>query len=309
MGYSGKLLRHNLSLENGVPRASEWGRRNLIGPLKLLFSNCSTSMNGYDKMALFTWIATKLQQIDGKPFVLGYWDLRPANILLNDENELTYSLLHLSLKARIIDWESVEAVPSNLSPATEIEMWFFNPQYIEAHTSFSHFHVTYADQFRETRERLQRQDIELRNAQLYESPIPSNEAFFIHYLLTWGLTEAISAFPELIRDAIRTATKDPGRISSEWQSFATEFYTSRGRPIPDWVQYIEIQEELGLIGTTRCHRIARRVKREAQIILKAVLDKVCILFPNWKEASRQRCQLIAATSHRYKLESGGYWCE
>jgi hypothetical protein len=266
-------------------------------------------MNGYDKMALFTWIATKLQQIDGKPFVLHYWDLREANILLNDENELTYSLFHLSLKARIIDWENVEAVPSNLSPATEIEMWFFNYQYMERNISFPHFHVTYADRFRETRERLQRQDIELRNAQLYQSPIPSNEAFFIHYLLVWGLNEAIEVFPELVRDAVQTATKDPARISSEWQSFATEFYTSRERPIPDWVQYIEIQEELGLIGKTRCHRIARRVKREAQIVFKAVLDKVCILFPNWKEASRQRCQLNAATSHKYRLESGGFWCE
>ena len=55
----------------------------------LLFSNDSTSLTGYDKMALFTWIVAKLDRIDGMPFILDYWDLRPANILVNDENDLT----------------------------------------------------------------------------------------------------------------------------------------------------------------------------------------------------------------------------
>lgn len=88
-GYDEKWFSHNLSLENGIPRASEWGRRNFIGPLMLLFSNDSTSLTGYDKMALFTWIVAKLDRIDGMPFILDYWDLRPANILVNDENDLT----------------------------------------------------------------------------------------------------------------------------------------------------------------------------------------------------------------------------
>jgi len=84
-----KWFRNNLSLENGIPKASEWGRRNFIGPLTLLISNYSTSLTGYEKMALFTWIVGKLERIDGMPFVLHYWDLRPTNILVDDENELT----------------------------------------------------------------------------------------------------------------------------------------------------------------------------------------------------------------------------
>src|SRR5277367_2108618 len=189
-------------------------------------------------------------------------------------------------------------------------MWLFNPDYVELdRKSLPNFHVAYSHQFRETRERLQRQDIELRNPQLYQSPISSDEAFFIYYLHLWGLNEATEAFPELLREAIQTAAKDPARIASEWQSFATEFYTSRGRPIPDWGQYIEIQEELGLIRQTQFHRLVRQVKKKAQKVLKTVLDKVSISFPNWKEASRKRCQLIAATYDTYTLESGGYECE
>jgi len=189
-------------------------------------------------------------------------------------------------------------------------MWFFTPVYVELDcTGFPYFHVAYSDQFRKTRERLQREDIELRNAQFYQSPIGSNEAFFIYYLLLWGLDDAIKAFPELLREVIQTAAKDPARIAAEWHSFANEFYTSRGRPIPDWDQYIEIQEELGLIRKTQFRRVIRRVKKKAQKVLKTVLDQVCISFPNWKEGSRKRCQLIAATYDSYILESGGYGCE
>jgi len=204
----------------------------------------------------------------------------------------------------------VEAIPSSLSPASEIEKWFFNPGFVELdRITPPHFYVTYSDRFRETRERLQRQDVELRHAHLNENPISSNEAFFIYYLLKWGLNMAMDAFPELMSEAIQTALKDPARIASEWQSFATEFYTSRGRLVPDWGQYVEIQEELRLIGKASFHRVVRLVKKQAQRILRAVLNKVCISFPDSKEARKKRCQLIATTSNKYSLESGGFWCQ
>jgi aminoglycoside phosphotransferase (APT) family kinase protein len=44
--------------------------------------------DGLDQLLLFSWIRRKLSDTDAQPFVWQYWDLRPPNIMLDEENNL-----------------------------------------------------------------------------------------------------------------------------------------------------------------------------------------------------------------------------
>jgi hypothetical protein len=58
------------------------------------------------------------------------------------------------------------------------------------------------------------------------------------------------------------------------KAFTNEYFLSRGRPVPGWPQYAEIQEGLGIYGQTKYHRLGRAVKREAQKRLKPLTESL-----------------------------------
>jgi hypothetical protein len=96
------------------------------------------------------------------------------------------------------------------------------------------------------------------------------------------------------------------QIASQWHSFANQFFLSKGRPIPDWPQYINIQQELGLLEN---HGHFRSLKQCAQRRLKDVLSVLCKRFPDWSWAKEQHCYLTAALElDSYFLPLGGISC-
>ena len=46
------------------------------------------SFSGLDKMLLLSWVKRRFSDADKQPFVLHYWDLRPPNIIIDEENNL-----------------------------------------------------------------------------------------------------------------------------------------------------------------------------------------------------------------------------
>ena len=44
--------------------------------------------DGLDQLLFLSWIRRKLSDTDAQPFVWQYWDLRPPNIMLDEENNL-----------------------------------------------------------------------------------------------------------------------------------------------------------------------------------------------------------------------------
>jgi hypothetical protein len=44
--------------------------------------------DGLDHLLFLSWIRRKLSDTDAQPFVWQYWDLRPPNIMLDEENNL-----------------------------------------------------------------------------------------------------------------------------------------------------------------------------------------------------------------------------
>jgi hypothetical protein len=111
-----------------------------------------------------------------------------------------------------------------------------------------------------------------------------------------------------VYDLLDRSPERLARAASEWKLFSQKFFINRGRPVPDWPLYVEIQEGLGIYGNSRLHRLQRVLKRKVQLRLKDHLSTVCPQYPQWRWAARLQCYLTAALSNQYKLPSGRYSC-
>jgi hypothetical protein len=212
----------------------------------------------------------------------------------------------LRLKHRVIDLDLLKAVPVCLCPRSP-EQLFFRPEYVEDDNSIaSTFHIERSELFQEQFNKLQRHQSEFVYQNFFQKSLRGVERFFIQYLFENQLAATIDAFPDMVWEVIRNSTKTPLRIKYEWESFVTEFFTSRGRAIPNWDRYIEVQEGLGLIG--KSDRRARVLKRKAQEVLKGAFYVISNSFPHWNWAAKRHCYLVSAGTSRYRLTSGSFHC-
>jgi hypothetical protein len=141
----------------------------------------------------------------------------------------------------------------------------------------------------------------------------STRNLFLYYLYAYGHVNDLEVFrgvgfSQFVDDLLDRSPERLARASSEWKLFSQKFFINRGRPVPDWAMYMEIQEELGIYGKSRLHRLRRVLKRKVQLGLKSVLETACLQYPQWKWATRAQCYLTAALSNQYKLPSGRYSC-
>lgn len=105
-------------------------------------------------------------------------------------------------------------------------------------------------------------------------------------------------YPRFFNEAMQSP---PEAVAEEWDWFSEEFFLNRGRPIPDWNAYREIQQTFGR-GKFAV------LKKNVEIVLKQLFDEVCMAFPAWQWAAKKRCYLEGALSERYELASGSYSC-
>jgi hypothetical protein len=133
----------------------------------------------------------------------------------------------------------------------------------------------------------------------------------LHYIHNWtpeAINDHLLLFPDLVKEALNRSPVRLARAAVEWNSFANQFYTMRGRPVPDWPMYVQIQEDFGIYGKTRLHRLGRLLKRRLQERLSPVLERACLQYPQWKWVAQKHCYLTAALSEQYRLPSGKYSC-
>jgi hypothetical protein len=192
--------------------------------------------------------------------------------------------------------------------ALTLQDWLFDPNFF--HCNIYKLTVPQSQQFDDEFRRLEwERSSSDRLLQLYLNE--SKVSLFLDRILLrpdYDLPQLALSFPELLREALTKNPQIMPHIAWEWQAFTEEFFLSRGRPVPDWSQYVEVQQGLGLYGQTKYHRIARETKRKVQMALELVLRPVCGLYPGWGWASRKHCYLTAALSDEYLLPSGRYWC-
>ena len=63
-------------------------------------------------------------------------------------------------------------------------------------------------------------------------------------------------YSEFLAEALHRSPETLEQAASEWETFVDEFFRNQGRVIPNWPQYVEIQEGVGIYGPWR--RLKRR---------------------------------------------------
>jgi hypothetical protein len=95
--------------------------------------------------------------------------------------------------------------------------------------------------------------------------IHSKENQFLFFLLRprTGMTFAYlrQEYPEILSEALHRSPETLGLAASEWKAFKNNYFVSRGRPVPDWTQYVEIEEALALHELSLFKITLKRFKR------------------------------------------------
>lgn len=138
----------------------------------------------------------------------------------------------------------------------------------------------------------------------------SAENWFLFNILHIGLnlTTLQEIMPNQLAEALTKSPATMKRIRSEWELFVVNFFTDRGRPLPDWPIYVDIQEELGIFGTSPVARKLRKIKRSGQRKMGRMFQRISTMFPKWGWAAQKSCYYHALFWDKYELPSGSYSC-
>jgi hypothetical protein len=115
--------------------------------------------------------------------------------------------------------------------------------------------------------------------------------------------------PNTIKEALQRTPETLTRATGGWKDMTDRFFRNLSRPVPDWLGFAEIQEELGIYGKTTIHRAARRIKRRAQKVGRRVIPELCVKFPESKSLKRKQCYLSAALTEDYVMPEGWISCK
>jgi len=89
-----------------------------------------------------------------------------------------------------------------------------------------------------------------------------------------GLSTLRKDYPDLLAETLSRSSETLALAKSEWTAFVNEFYIGSGLQVPEYPQYVEIQEALGLYGRSQFERILRRLKRNGLKRWNVFVDKI-----------------------------------
>jgi len=128
--------------------------------------------------------------------------------------------------------------------------------------------------------------------------------FLFHFLSLPPVESSFNiVYRDLIAEALDKSNDALTRAATQWEAFTMEWYTGKGRPVPYWPHYIEIQEALGIYGTTQFHRLGRQLKIESQRHRLKLLENIQTWFPGWYWLLNELCYLRLLFVPEYALPS------
>jgi hypothetical protein len=113
-------------------------------------------------------------------------------------------------------------------------------------------------------------------------------------------------FGQLMENACRLSPENLEAATYEWRNFINVFFFRFERPVPDWLQYIQIQRRLGKLDLW--DHGTKALRRQVRQQLRLVFNHLSQKYPRWKWAVKMKCFFTAAASDKYKFQSGKYWC-
>jgi hypothetical protein len=169
--------------------------------------------------------------------------------------------------ASIIDWDDVGAVPLKLSAISIKEFLLPTSRFILD----SNQDILFQSELH----RIERE--KLSSTEWSRMFLKSKENAFLNNLLQprQGCTfvKLQQKYPKFMADALDRSPEALNLAASEWKYFTYDVFESRGIPVPDLPQYVEIQEGLGIYGRSNFERTLRKLKRASQKWLNVVWYK------------------------------------
>jgi hypothetical protein len=103
----------------------------------------------------------------------------------------------------------------------------------------------------------------------------SRQNLFVFDILRIGysFTKLKEIHPDIFSEALARTSIRIEQAAAEWKSFAQEKYLSKGLVIPDYPQFVQIQEALGLYGRSKLERALRRIKSSIRKQWYVIFDR------------------------------------
>jgi len=210
-------------------------------------------------MLLLSWVHKQLAESTNQPFVLKYFDLRLPNIIIDSDDNLI----------GIVDWDNVGAVPLKLSAVSIAESFF--PQ------GFGLLGCKLDNNLDDLFQQ------ELRRIELEKSSSTEWSQMFLHskeniFLFEILLTdhkflELREIYPDLLAQVLYRSSENLALAASEWRAFASQLYLDRNCTIPDYPDFVEIQEALGIYGRSKVERWLWKLRRNVLRLWNIFIDK------------------------------------
>jgi hypothetical protein len=170
----------------------------------------------------------------------------------------------------IIDWDDVAAIPLKLSAISIKDLMWVRDDRNSNIVSETKLDSKQAQLFEHELSRLEQEAFFFTEWSQMFLHSKENQVLFFLLRRTKGMTLAYlrRKYPEIMSEALYRSPETLKLAASEWKVFTDEYFISHGWPVPDWPQYVEIQEELELYERSSFERTLRRFKRNAQKWLK-----------------------------------------
>jgi hypothetical protein len=201
----------------------------------------------------------------------------------------------------VIDWDDVKPLPLTLS-AISLHARMFQHMKVTVDLNLDQIDFFSQEITRLERERSSSDTL----SQLQLNSDSDENVFLIDLITSTRFSRIREKHGTSLAEALKQSPDTLAGAAAAWTCFADTFFRNRGRPVPDWPIYVEIQEALGIYGKFGQYR--RMMKKNIQEHLKVVFDKLCLTFPEWKMAARIQCYLTAALSNEYEFSSGKFEC-
>ena len=154
----------------------------------------------------------------------------------------------------IIDWDDVGAVPLRLSAISIAQSFFPEESAIKLDGNLDEF-------FKQELSRIEQE--RSSSTEWSQMFVHSKENLLLFDILRLGkgFRGLQKDHGDLLVEILHRSTQKLALAATEWKAFAHEFYIDQGLSVPDYPQFVEIQEALGLYGQSRLERTFRRLKR------------------------------------------------
>jgi hypothetical protein len=117
-----------------------------------------------------------------------------------------------------------------------------------------------------------------------------------------GLPSLMKYYGDIVAEPLMKTQNNLDAARIEWDKLVNESFHQRGRGVPDWPIFIEIQEGLGIYGS----RLKRRLMKLWQKQVFRTVNVLSAEFPSWKWAARKRCYLESVFSNVYESAMSDY---